>query len=640
MINDTPGKWWLGAQLPPPNPATAVTLDIIRRISSPEIDQIRQANALLSRLAAIAPYAKLFELFQQLQQASTPDGKRSAERMAIDMNEAARAISQAAKKFPNDLARDASLDFEPDTTEFQQIKLAIAHECSKSFFRILTRISELSEGPFKAAGANVVIDSASLTALKELDANISPNTSLVQIIYRGIIIAERLIGRQLKVYEQKIGAASLLIRQIAAEVPDGLPILIRADQLDEAGPLRQLDPMIPEPLALDSALHLHRAIRLTTTLFAKTGEGVLPDPVAAANDTAPSAANDPSLEESAKAAHTPRDQSDSDRGTSPEDESSSTPVDLRALANHATELADSLERAWSDALSPDALGTAHAELESRIGSLIAAIQRQVSGTERSLRDAGIDTRLGAFPPSLTEIKALSYQANARQKWLQAQTAQIDALQLLLEALNAMRAPSAQKIAIPSGAVETWWEAGAFGMLRARARLLVQISMQVSLAADAITGKSHGEDERFRQPFDTLMAARESLSHGDAIGAVSHARRAIMERASLIAPDIPTDLIERLASDARLVNDAPVLNLMQETASRIFRGENVDISIATIIASHAINIAGKLCFETPIIINDACNKNENVSAGQDDQATQITDTDKPSPVEEEGTSASG
>jgi hypothetical protein len=622
MSNDSQGKWWLATQLPPSNGATAMTIDIVRRISSPEIDQVRQANAFLTRLAAVAPYAKLIELFRQFQQASVSDGKRSAERITIDMNEAAKAISRVAKMFPGDVERDASADFNPDSTEFQQIKLALEQECSKPVYRMLTCISGLAKGPFKAVATDVVIDPASLAAFREIDPNMPQNAALGALIYGGIIVAERLIGRQLKVYEPKISAASLLIRQLAAEVPDGQPVLIRADQLDEAGPLRETAPMVPEPLSLGSAQQLHRAIRLTGALLAKTEEAATPTAAVSAHDAPPPATSDLGSGHSAKAADTPGDQSDGNRATPPEEQPSESPVDLRALAKHATDLADSLERAWSDALSPDALGTARADLEARIQSLLAAIQRQVSATERELRDAGIDTRLGTFPPSLAEIETLSYEPDARQRWLQAQIAQMDALASLLEAVNAMRAPSARRISMPSGAVETWWEAGAFGTLRARAQLLVQISIQVKLAADEITGQSQGDGQSFRRLFDTLLAARECWSHGDPIGAVSHARRVIMERAALTVPDVPSDLIERLASDARLADDAAVLRLMQETAFRIFRGADVDVSIATIIAPRAINTAHKLCFEMPAVINDACSNTENVSTGQDDDDTQV------------------
>jgi len=634
MGNDSQEKWWLGTQLPPPNAATAMTIDIVRRINQPEINQVRQANAFLTRLAAVAPYAKLIELFRQFQLASVSDGKRSTERVAIDMNEAARAISWVARMFPSDVERDASADFNPDSTEFQQVRLAIEQECSKPLYRMLTLISDLAEGPFKAVDTNVVIDPASLAALREIDPNVSQNIALGQLIYGGVLVAERLIGRQLKVYEPKISAASLLLRQLAAEVPDGHPVLIRADQLDETGPLREIAPMVPEPLSLDSAQQLHRAIRLTDALLAKTEETAPPAAAASVHGAPPPATSDLGPDDSVKAADTPGDQPDGNRATPPGEQPADSPVDLRALAKDATDLADSLEKAWSDALSPDALGTARAELEARIQSLLAAIQRQVLATERELRDAGIDTRLGTFPPSLAEIETLSYQPDARQRWLQAQIAQVDALAFLLEAVNAMRAPSAQKISMPSGAVETWWEAGAFGMLRARALLLVQISIQVALAADAITGKSQGDSQAFRRLFDTLLAARECWSHGDPIGAVTHARRVIMERAALTVPDVPPDLIERLASDARLADDAAVLRLMQETAFRIFRGADVDVSITTIIAPRAINTAYKLCFEMPAVINEACSSTENASVGQDDDDTRVTDSGESSPPEEE------
>ncbi len=115
-------------------------------------------------------------------------------------------------------------------------------------------------------------------------------------------------------------------------------------------------------------------------------------------------------------------------------------IDLSVLAAHATDLADSLERAWSDALSPEALGAAHEELNARFNSLLVSIQRQVAAGEHALREAGVNTKLGSFPPSLEEIGQLSFEPDPNQRWLQTQMAQIDALALLLEALNLLRRP--------------------------------------------------------------------------------------------------------------------------------------------------------------------------------------------------------
>jgi hypothetical protein len=606
MSDDSQQRWWLVAQVQPLDGVSKVSFDFVRELTVPEADSIRQSNGLLNRLAAAAPYAKLFELFQQFQKAGiSSDKKRSAQRLAIDMNRAATALSRVANSFPADLRKDAAADFKEDSTEYQQIELLITEECTRPTFRILASIVHFEERPFQAVADGVAIHPSMFAVMAEILPGISKQVQLADVMYRGVIVAQRLIGRILKIYEPKIQSTGLLLRQLAAEIPDGLPILMRADVLGKDVATQGTGPMSPEPLALDCAVRLHRAIRLTDELLKKTQNFGAPKTTSPGQSAPQSDATGIPQAQPTGAPDTESTQASNGTTGDFQENPDNTSLDLRALAAHATNLATTLEKAWSDALSPEVLKGAHEELEARTTSLLASIQRQIEMSDNIARKAGIDTRLGAYPVSTEEIKSLSFEPTLNQELRQAHLAAIDALVLLLEALNAMRAPSAKRISFPSGVEESWWEAGAFAMLRARARLLVQVAEQARLAAQAIAGENKGDHNSPAKVFNSLFLARESLSYGDALSAVLHARLAIMERAVLIDPALPADLLRRLSSDARLADEAPVLLLMQETSDRIHRGLIPGVAVPLVIAQRSIQLAQKICLEQPVFIQEAC-----------------------------------
>jgi len=224
MSDDSQQRWWLVAQVQPLDGVSKVSLDFVRELTVPEADSIRQANGLLNRLAAAAPYAKLFELFQQFQKAGiSSDKKRSAQRLSIDMNRAATALSRVANNFPSDLRKDAAADFKEDSAEYQQIELLITEECAGPTFRILASIVHFEEGPFQAVGDRVAIHPSMFAAMAEILPGISKQVLLADVMYRGVIVAQRLIGRILKIYEPKIQSAGLTaqLRYGLTHLPDG-----------------------------------------------------------------------------------------------------------------------------------------------------------------------------------------------------------------------------------------------------------------------------------------------------------------------------------------------------------------------------------------------------------------------------------
>lgn len=621
-MNETAQEaWWLVAQLPPNQVGTALTIDFQREISGEELHRVQEANEILQRLAHAAPYAQLVNLFRRLAEASMRREGRSATRTASDMNRAVLALSRVAADLAGSLREQVNADFGAESEEAHDLQLAINDESERPPFQVLVAVSRLGRGIFESTTDDrVVNDLESVTALANELSGVTPAINFLDTLGRGVIVAQRLIGRQLEIYKQRVEAASLLLRQLAAEVPDGAVAIMRSDPQDEASSKESAAKLTPVPLALDSALALHRAIRHSGDVLARTERSVASvseDPQD--GDTVPDAVGTDTCAETSGQRPVPSETKDSGEPEQAESPAEAPPsandhplpraeeddqiVDIRALATNATQLADSLERAWSSALRPDELQEAFEEMQARIESLVRSVQRRVEVGDRSLRQAGVDTRLRADPLPLGEVRRLSFEPDPQRRWLQLQIAELEALRALLEAFQAMRAPSAQKIMIPSGEVETWWESGGFSLLRTRARALARLSDETAAASEALAGKPSSTITT-RTFFDSFLLATEAWSNGDPVGALCHIRLALRQRSALEHQPVPTDLTERLAAQPRITNQKTILHLLDEAAARVFQGGQLDIGAATLLARPAITLVRLICLEEPEIMRSA------------------------------------
>jgi hypothetical protein len=589
-------------QLPPSRPGSKGDLEILREVSEEEERLTREANALLGRLVSAAPYARLVELYEELTEALGRDA--SPTRRASEMNRAARALGKVAAELPDNLRRHARDDFDSGSGNEQELEAAIAEETERVPFRLLVAVGKLAQRPFAPVAGGVVNDGEAVTTLAAAAPELQPDVDLVTVLRAGVVVAQRLIGRQLQIYEERIDEASLYLRRLAAEVADGAPALMRADDFDPERGETNFGRTTFDPLALDKALYLHRALRHARELLKATGGGGN-----APTDDAPEGAErDREAAELVPGAPTAPTSEAGQPAADPEEAPQPPPgdredqvLDLRALAQQATAFTDELEKAWSAALDEALLAAAEEEMNARYASLLRSVQRRVAAGDRALRAAGVDPQVPAYPLAVEEIARLSLEPDDERRWRQLQLAELDALVLLLAALEAMRAPSAQTIYLDEQRVETWWEAGAFALVRDRVGLLVRVSEQAALAEAAVMNTSF--DSAPPAFFDRLRLAAKALEHGDVEAALVHARLALPLRAALECDSVPDDLLERLANDPRLVDDAPLLRLLEQAATKLAAGEALDIGTATLVAPRALAVVGRLCLETPQIIGE-------------------------------------
>lgn len=603
-------RWWLITQLPPAQPESKADLEILREVEPDEVRRTREANALLTRLAGAAPYARLVELFDEVVHALGRE--TTLARRAANANRAAQALGKVAQEFPGELRASAVADFGAASDELRELEAAVATETGRASFRLLVAVGAIDQGPFAAVDGALVNDAEAVEALGRDVPEIQAGTDLILALRAGVVVAQRLIGRQLQIYERRIDEASLYLRRLTAEVADGAPALMQAGSFDPEAGETTLGETTFDPLALPEALYLHRALRHARQLLADTNEAAAAGaPAGATSRSAPPEAGPPA--DAAAVEHKARRPAgdeeaavDSVAGSEPPEpppgDRQDQVLDLRALAQHATEFVDELEKAWSAALDAALLGEAQEEMNARYGSLLRSIQRRASAGDRAAEAAGLDPRLPALPLAPEEIAKLTLDPDPERCWRQLQLAETEALMLLLDALQGLREPSAQTIYIDEQRVETWWEAGAFALVRERAALLVRVSEELARAEAARMGTEAGPAAP--DFLDRLRLASSALGHGDFEAALLHARQALELRAALQVEPVPDDLIERLAADPRLADEAPVLRLLGDAAERLRRGDAFDLGAATIAAPRALAAVGRLCLEAHDILVSA------------------------------------
>lgn len=282
----------------------------------------------------------------------------------------------------------------------RELEAAIGEETQRTPFRLLVAVGNLERGLFAVVDRALANDAEAVEALAADVPEVRPNANLVLALGGGVVVAQRLTGRQLQIYEPRIDEASLYLRRLAAEVADGAPALMHAESFDPDAGETSFGQTTFDPLALDKALYLHRALRRSRQLLADT-EGRVAGADQQGEEVGEHAAVDPAGTRDHEAT-TPGAGADAVDGAteapSPDvDEAAPEPppgdrqdqvLDLRSLAQHATEFVDELEKAWSAALDAVVLAEAQEEMNARYSSLLRSIARRASAGDRALRAAG------------------------------------------------------------------------------------------------------------------------------------------------------------------------------------------------------------------------------------------------------------
>jgi hypothetical protein len=272
------------------------------------------------------------------------------------------------------------------------------------------------------------------------------------------------------------------------------------------------------------------------------------------------------------------------------------PIDLDALARHATTLADELEKAWSAALDPDALERARNGLTARVGVLMGALTRALEARDERMHEAGIDVVLPEWPLPEERLVALLDAADTLegQRSLLV-VAQLQAVELVAEAFAALSEPSGVRVELLAAReLDRWWEGGAFALLKSRALLLRSISVEL----DALDAEILNETvKQRREATDALMAAAIAYRRGDPQASLL----AALHAAALIVPVPPGTEAGRwdaLGLDSDFVTLRRLLERAEAVVLDLLQGRRVSWGFALPVAGALLPRVQRLVFAPP------------------------------------------
>jgi hypothetical protein len=246
------------------------------------------------------------------------------------------------------------------------------------------------------------------------------------------------------------------------------------------------------------------------------------------------------------------------------------PTDVGALMRHVAHLSADLERVWSDALEPARLETAQTGLAVRIKVLFAALAARYGERDAELASVGVEVQLPDWPPSQRLVLGLD-RADPRGNWRLAMIAQLQACELLAQAIAALTEPSGRTIdVLGQRELRRWCEAGAFAFLRSSARLVERLTHDLEAAEAVLLG---GEPYRAQSlAGEAYGLAAAAHMRGDPEGALLHAVRCAAVRVGSPRGDGNGDRWASLRSRKDRVILAELLDCAEEVVDSYARGQ--------------------------------------------------------------------
>jgi hypothetical protein len=631
-------RWALTAQLPPEPGQPTPTLVTVRVLDAAEFAEVEAANARLRRFTGGSPYQRLHQVFRLLGQhaqrarvraARVPQPPLQGETAQVDRAVTATLTAAEALlgSMVNDIATDHGQQSQQAVTMREAVDqargslvvalsgplLALANtEPSLVEMRDLSSDRGPSDGEDGGEGREPVwepvLRESVVTALVGAVGPIAaPLTNapvrIVPLLQDLTVACQHLFARYLLLQEDRIAAASLRIRRLAAEVLDGAPVLM----------LTRGDPTQPQmkfrELALDEVRVLQRALRQARRLLAPPVTPPKPPPAASQEGPATAAPSESEVKEE-PTDHPPTGERTATGGGEAEGASMASAVDLLAVVEHASRLTVAAERAWSAALDPAALDEANRELlDDQWSSVMAVIRRQAELSSHALEAAGLDATVDQFPPDVPQLLALDLDPDLERRRRQLQLAQFYALDQLLTALQGLRHPSRAALDPRTGqATQTWWDSGAFALVGARARHLARVTLALLNAEHAAIAAAAGEAATApgqapppAQPppwWAHLQLGAEALRRGDMEATLLHGYVALTARFTDV-PSLADAVAAPFGDEAEGEAAKTLVSKLEEAIARLAAGTDVDLGVTVPLAHALLPLIERLLLPAPI-----------------------------------------
>jgi hypothetical protein len=646
---DSTDRWALTAQLPPEPGQPTPTLVTGRLLDPGEFADVGAANALLRHLTGGSAYQRLHQAFELLGQhaqrartraASLPQPSLQREIARID--QAVGVTLTAADALLDNSVNDLVADYGPQSQQATIMREAVDEAKGRLPVALVGPLlalpnSESSLVEMQAlpsdrspADGEPGVESREPSwepVLREpvvasLIAAIGPAAAslteapvrVVSLLQQLVLACESLFARHLLLREDRIVTASLRLRRLAAEVLDGAPVLTSTGG----------DPAQPQirftELALGEVHVLQRALRQARRVLSPpVAQAARPSP--ASPEGSATATQSTSEGEGEATNHAPTTEGAAAGAPEAESTGPASAVDLVAVVEHVSRLTVSAERAWSAALDPDALGEANPKLLDQWHSLMEVIRRQAELSSRALGAAGLDATVDQYPPDVAQLLMLDLDPDLERRRRQLQLAQFYALEQLLTALQGLQQPSRTALDPRTGqTTETWWDSGAFALVRARARHLARVTLALlnaehaAIAAAAsdeatVPGQAHPQAEP--PPWwPHLRLGAEALGRGDVEATLLHAHLSLTARFGDTAflPDaVAAPFGEKAESEAAQA----LVAKLEEAIEQLAVGAGVDLGVAVPLAHALLPLVEHLLLPVPMTSSPASSEAEAV-----------------------------
>jgi hypothetical protein len=283
---------------------------------------------------------------------------------------------------------------------------------------------------------------------------------------------------------------------------------------------------------------------------------------------------------------------------------------LYDLLQHLTRMTTSLERVWSEGLETESARSARAEAKQVWQSFNVTFKRWTEYAFSLREQAGLEpVIIEEFPVQDTGLGRLSIDpVTPERRHYQLQIAAMYAFQDLMEILQALDHPNAWELRLPTGSVETWWEAGAFSLIRRRARSLARILKLSDEALQATLRESSAEADvigSYSQPSlwaDPLTSAFDLVNAGNYDSALPQLlaalRATLAQSLSAAANDLPVPLAPSIADIDVLSSVSQHVPLLEAACERLGRGLLLDPGVAVPLAKELLSRIQELAVNPP------------------------------------------
>lgn len=275
-------------------------------------------------------------------------------------------------------------------------------------------------------------------------------------------------------------------------------------------------------------------------------------------------------------------------------------TDLAALFEHAMAMSSDLERTWTKALRLAASEDVHEDLRTRWAVTMQALMAAVSEREEKLVAEGIDPKHYKWPLDADDAIKLEIEPNGIDaQRVQLEDAQLLALELLVKSVGPLT--EALTESATDAANVSWWEAGAFSLVRFRGALALRITRELDVVDQAQLGESTSRMETLRaRAFEAMEGAINALARSDPEAALLHCLRATRARiASLLLDGSPALEFSEVTETATSHLPVRMLTLAEEVISRETAGKRVDSGVALVLACALVPEVERLVKNPPV-----------------------------------------